>query len=80
MICEEPRSCLTYQWRINTRSIYHLLSRAFGQCVAVAKIVHFDVSNVVAVCNVHLTIDCAGAVSAGGLGRCGCAGRGAQGL
>ena len=46
-----------YQWSIDTRSIYHLLCRTFGQCVAVAQVIDLDISNVVAICNVHLTID-----------------------
>ena len=46
-----------YQWSINTRSIYHLLSRAFGQRVAIAEIVDFNISDVVAICDVHLTIN-----------------------
>lgn len=47
---------LMYQWNINTRSIYHLLCRAFGQCVAISQIVDFNISNVVAVRNIHLTV------------------------
>lgn len=41
----------------NTRSIYHLLSRAFGQCVSVPEIIDFDITNVVAVSNVHVAVD-----------------------
>jgi len=46
-----------YQWSIDTRSIYHLLCRTFGQCVAVAQVIDLDISNVVAICNIHFTID-----------------------
>ena len=54
---------LIYQWGYNTRSIYHLLRRTFCQCIAVAQIVDFDISDVVAVRNVHLTVDCACAIA-----------------
>jgi hypothetical protein len=39
------------------RSIYHLLSSSFGQCIAVAQIVHFNILDIVSVCNVDFTID-----------------------
>ena len=42
------------------KCIYHLLSCAFGQCVSITEIVDLDVLDVVAVCNVHITIDVAG--------------------
>jgi hypothetical protein len=54
---------LIYQWRYNTRSIYHLLRRTFGQCVAIAQVVDFNISDVIAVRNVHITIDRACAVA-----------------
>ena len=52
--------------KYNTRSIYHLLCRAFGQCVAISQVVDFNIANVVAICNVHLTIDCTCAVAPSG--------------
>ena len=56
---------LIYQWSIDTRSIYHLLCRTFGQCVAIAQIVDLDISDVVSVVYVHLTIDQACAIAFG---------------
>ena len=50
------------------KSIYHLLSRAFCQCVSVAEIVDFDVFDVITICNVDLAIDVARALARGG--RC----------
>lgn len=38
------------------RDIYHLLCRALGQCVAVTKVVDFNVLDVVAVRDVNVTI------------------------
>lgn len=48
----------------DTRGIYHLLCRAFRQRIAIPQIIDLDVADVVAVCNVHLTVDRASAVSA----------------
>ena len=42
------------------KCIYHLLSCAFGQCVSITEIVDLDVLDVVAICNIHITIDVAG--------------------
>ena len=41
------------------RSIYHLLCGAFRQCISVAQIVDLNISDVVTVCNIHITIDIA---------------------
>ena len=40
----------------NTRSIYHLLRRAFGQCITVAEIVDLNVLDIIPVVHVHLTV------------------------
>jgi hypothetical protein len=55
----------------NTRSIYHLLSRTFSQCITISQIIDFDVFDIIAVCDIHLTIDSACAVtsSSGSRGR-----------
>ena len=55
------RKCLGGASVDMTRVIYHLLSRSFGQCISVAEIVDFDVADVVAVGNVHFSVDVAGA-------------------
>jgi hypothetical protein len=47
---------------IDTRSIYHLLSRSFCQCVTISQVVDLYIPDVVAICNIHLTIDSACAV------------------
>lgn len=49
--------------KCNIRSIYHLLCRTFSQCVAISQVIDFDVTDVVAISNVHLTIDRACAVA-----------------
>lgn len=54
--------------RIDTRSIYHLLSRAFGQCITVAQVVDLNIPDIVAIRDIHLSIDCACAI-AGARGR-----------
>jgi hypothetical protein len=46
----------------NTRSIYHLLRRTFGQCVTIAEVIDFDVFDVVAIIHVHLPIYMRGAI------------------
>lgn len=56
-----------HQCSIN-RKIYHLLSRAFGQCVAIAQIVDFNVFDVIAVIHVYVTIQL-GRTLAGGRRR-----------
>lgn len=48
-------------------SIYHFLRRAFCQCVSISQIVHFDVSDIVTVLDIHVAVD--GAHSAGLLRR-----------
>jgi hypothetical protein len=58
----------------NTRSIYHLLCRTFSQCIPVAQVIDFYVSNVVSVCDVHLTIDQARTITRG------CSRRGGLGI
>lgn len=55
-----------------TKIIYHFLSRPLGQGISIAQIVDFDVLDVVAVGNVHLTVDgSARWARRGGLGRVG---------
>jgi hypothetical protein len=52
----------------NTRSIYRFLRRTFGQCVTVAKIVHLNISDIVTVRNIHLTIHRACNIACAGRG------------
>jgi hypothetical protein len=40
----------------NTRSIYHLLSISFGQCITIAQVIYYDVFDVIAIGHVHLTV------------------------
>ena len=54
------------------KSIYHLLCRAFGQCVSVPEIVDFDVFDVITVCDIDLAINIAGTLARGGGGGLGC--------
>jgi hypothetical protein len=49
--------CLSLSVDINRRNIYHLLRRAFCQCVTIPQVVHLNVLDVVAVGDVDLTID-----------------------
>lgn len=60
---------LIYQWNIDTRSIYHLLRRTFGQCITITEVIDFDVFDIVAIRNIHLTIDCACAIECCGCSR-----------
>lgn len=43
-----------YQWDHDKVFIYHLLSRSFGQCITVAQVVDFDVTNVIAILGVDI--------------------------
>lgn len=43
------------------KSIYHLLCGSFGQCVAIPKVINFNVLDIVAIGNVHVAIDIASA-------------------
>ena len=46
-----------YQWVVQKQvNIYHLLRAAFGQCVTIAQIVHFDVSDIVTILLVDLLV------------------------
>jgi len=45
------------------KNIYHFLSRAFRQCVAIPQIIDFDVFNIVTIRNVDFTIDIARALT-----------------
>ena len=54
------------------KSIYHLLCRAFGQCVSVPEIVDFDVFDVITVCDIDLAVNIAGTLARGGGGGLGC--------
>ena len=47
--------------------IYHLLGGPLGEEVTVAQIVHFDVLDIIAVCNVDLAVD----VRSGSAASCG---------
>lgn len=42
------------------KNIYHLLCRAFGQCVPISQIIDLNVFDVVAICDVHIAIDITG--------------------
>ena len=53
------------------KSIYHLLCRAFGQCVSVPEIVDFDVFDVIAVCDINFAVNIAGTLARGGGGSLG---------
>ena len=48
---------------------YHLLSRSFCQCVAIAQIVDLDVFDVVSIGNINLSTNIAVIVTCGGCGR-----------
>ena len=50
------RISVEYNW-----SIYHLLCCAFGQCVPIFEVVDLDVLDVVAIRDVHVTVDVASA-------------------
>lgn len=41
------------------RNIYHLLRGAFGQCISIPQIIDFDILNVVAIRDIHITINIA---------------------
>ena len=56
--------------------IYHLLCAAFGQCVTIAQIVHFNVSNIVTILLVDLLVKSAVAGWLRRRLRCACAGTG----
>lgn len=51
---EQPGSISEYNW-----SIYHFLCCAFGQCVSILEIVDLNVFDIIAVCDIHITIDVA---------------------
>lgn len=40
--------------------IYHLLCRAFGQCISISEVIDLDIFDVITICNVHITVDIAG--------------------
>lgn len=54
-------------WNISgcNRSNYHLLSRALGQCVAVAQVINFNVLDIVSISNVDVCVKFRGCVSSG---------------
>ena len=39
------------------KDIYHLLSYSFGQCIAITEIVDFNIFYVIAICDIHLSIN-----------------------
>lgn len=41
------------------KSIYHLLCRAFGQCVSIAEVVDLDVLNIIAIGDIHVSVNVA---------------------
>lgn len=41
------------------KSIYHLLSRAFGQCVSIAEVVDLNILDIIAIGDIHVSIDVA---------------------
>ena len=55
--------------QVMTKDIYHFLCRSFGERVAVAQVVDFDVPDVVSVCDVNITVDIARALARGMCGR-----------
>jgi hypothetical protein len=44
------------QW-FEIKSIYHFLCRALGKEVTVPQVIDFDILNIVAICNVHLSVE-----------------------
>lgn len=38
------------------KNIYHLLCCAFGQCIAISEVVHFNIFNIVSIRNIHVSI------------------------
>jgi hypothetical protein len=50
------------------KDIYHLLRRAFGQCIAIAQIVDFDVLDIVTIGDINFAIEVACALACGGRG------------
>ena len=52
-------------------SIYHLLSAAFGQGVAITQVIDFDVLNVITILLVDLDIEGTTIAGRGGLGTAG---------
>ena len=56
-MCESACSLWEYQWARNqTCEIYHLLRATFGQGIAVAQIVHFDVFDKVAILLINVAL------------------------
>jgi hypothetical protein len=49
----------------HNQDIYHLLSRAFRQCVAIPQVIDFDIFDIVTILLVNLSIDLANALSRG---------------